>query len=149
LNVKATKKRYNDWGHSLRDLGIKESSGDYIIHFNPDNILYENALEVLNKHEEDILVFSIKMIGMEEKQVHGRRVRYYKPIRDVSKFTVLSGNPITYGNIDCMQFIMKRDLWCKHGGWYDKRETSDGFIYPEVAKDKNIKYITDILGEHY
>ena len=37
-----TKTRYNDWGHSLRDLGIKEATGEYIVHFNPDNILYEN-----------------------------------------------------------------------------------------------------------
>ena len=45
--IKETKTRYNDWGHTLRDLGIREAKGDYIVHFNPDNVLFPDALSGL------------------------------------------------------------------------------------------------------
>ncbi|HSE12604.1 MAG TPA: glycosyltransferase family A protein, partial [Rudaea sp.] len=48
LRFRATAQRHNDWGHSLRDAGIHEAAGDYVVHFNPDNVLYPNALEVLD-----------------------------------------------------------------------------------------------------
>src|SRR5882724_1727710 len=41
-------KNYKDWGHTLRDRGIREAKGDYVIHFNSDNILYPNALEEIS-----------------------------------------------------------------------------------------------------
>lgn len=44
-----TKHRENNWGHGNRDRGIREAKGEYIVHFNPDNILYDNALEEINK----------------------------------------------------------------------------------------------------
>src|SRR5687768_14120246 len=43
--IRPTEKRFNDWGHSLRDIGIREARGEYILHFNADNILYPVALE--------------------------------------------------------------------------------------------------------
>ena len=42
--VVVSEQRHNDWGHSLRDRGIREARGEYIVHFNPDNILYPRAL---------------------------------------------------------------------------------------------------------
>src|SRR5271170_6135257 len=45
IPVTCTEKRFNDWGHSLRDMGIREAKGDYILHFNADNTLMPNALE--------------------------------------------------------------------------------------------------------
>lgn len=44
-----TKHRENNWGHGNRDRGIREAKGEYIVHFNPDNILYDNALQEINK----------------------------------------------------------------------------------------------------
>src|SRR5688572_21127657 len=49
FRIGTTPQRFNDWGHSLRNLGIHHARGDYIVHFNPDNVLYPHALEVLDR----------------------------------------------------------------------------------------------------
>tara|TARA_R110002110_G_scaffold63297_2_gene176195 strand:- start:3116 stop:3715 length:600 start_codon:yes stop_codon:yes gene_type:complete len=144
IPIKCTDKRYNDWGHSLRDMGIQEAKGEYIIHLNPDNILYLNALEELQKNNDPLQVFSVKMIGMEESN----GVRFYSTPRDISKSVTITGNPAVYGNIDCMQLVMKTLLWRSEEGWKDKREQSDGIMYPYFANKYNVKYISKILGEH-
>ena len=35
----------DDWGYANRDRGLREATGDYIVHFNSDNVLYPDALE--------------------------------------------------------------------------------------------------------
>ena len=45
-----TDERLNNWGHSQRDMGIRAAKGDYIIHFNADNVLFPHALERLAFH---------------------------------------------------------------------------------------------------
>src|ERR1043165_2007520 len=47
IPIRCTEMRHNDWGHSLRDRGIREAKGDYIVHFNADNVLYPHALELI------------------------------------------------------------------------------------------------------
>src|SRR6188474_2394726 len=47
LPIRCTEKRFNDTGHSLRDIGMREARGEYIVLFNADNILYPNALETI------------------------------------------------------------------------------------------------------
>ena len=51
--VIVTKTRHNDFGHSLRDMGIKKATGEYIIHTNPDNVFYSHALEKLDEASSD------------------------------------------------------------------------------------------------
>jgi glycosyltransferase involved in cell wall biosynthesis len=146
VRIFPTAKRYNDWGHSLRDIGIHEARGEYIVHFNPDNILYPNALECLNAGCKDILVFPVIMNGMERD---GDLV-FQQKHRDARTQMVLTGNPVVYGGIDCMQFVMKRDRWLEHGGWFDKRGNSDGFLYPMFAEMHEVEFIGDApLGEHW
>jgi len=43
LRFSAGAQRQNDWGHSLRDAGIRAATGDYVVHFNPDNVLSVNV----------------------------------------------------------------------------------------------------------
>lgn len=149
--VKCTNKRYNDWGHSLRDIGIKQARGEYIIHFNPDNLLYPNALEEIAKREEKIIVYPIKMMGLEiATSPMGERYIYYSTPRDYTKWIILFGYPVEYGNVDCMQFVMRKDLWIQEGGWKDKREQADGFMYPGFARKYKVKAIKgEPLGEHW
>src|SRR5438105_3579170 len=47
--VFCTEQRHDDWGHSLRDRGIREAKGEYVLHFNADNILYPHALAEIAK----------------------------------------------------------------------------------------------------
>jgi glycosyltransferase involved in cell wall biosynthesis len=86
IKFTATETRFNDWGHSLRQLGIEAARGDYIFNTNSDNVVYQNALAILaaysfwgkdkiqsndpsnsdNLHifNSDILIFGIKMMGV-------------------------------------------------------------------------------------
>ena len=151
---KETRKRYNNWGHSQRDLGIKDASGDFIVHFNPDNILYENALQAIYENETlsvrgatvpfDILICPIHMEGMVRTGEHVMRT--YDP----KHLATLTGAPTMLYNIDCMQLVMKRSLWLKYGGWYDKSETSDGVMYSRFVEENKSKtrYISEFIGLH-
>ena len=157
VEVICTQKRYNDWGHSLRDWGMKKANGEYILHFNPDNVLQPNALEVLATYSDDVLVFAVKMMGMIEwnDPETGNLVRAYahpdgpNEPRDYTKHVVLTGNPIQYSNIDCMQLVAKTKVWYGVGGWKDKREQSDCAIYTEIGAKHSPTFIDEVLAEHY
>ncbi len=146
VEIEATANRFNDWGHSLRDMGIRAARGEYILHFNPDNVLYPDALEVLSRGTADLLVFPVKMMGLER---NGHLVYYSQP-RNYQKFQVLDGRPLVCSNVDCMQVVMKRQRWLEVGGWFDKREASDGFMYPLFARFFGVEYLgEEPLGEHW
>lgn len=148
-----TKKRENNWGHGNRDRGIKKAKGDYIIHHNPDNILYNFALEELEKEsnknygfdfKNDIIIFPVYMIGM---TTNGKFAWRDKLNRFDYKM-ILTGFPGIKNFIDAMQLVMKTDLWNKYNGWYDKSETSDGTMYEKFVHDNGARYCSKILGEH-
>jgi hypothetical protein len=158
-DVIITSERYNDWGHSLRDLGIRQARGEYIVHFNADNILYPFALEEIALALRDqsevglpevarsdgaIAVFPIVMRGM---RTNGK-VTWRDP-NSSGYYTILIGFPPLAGLIDCMQLVMRRELWLKYGGWYDKDVNSDGSMYPQFIKQHGACYISRILGEHW
>lgn len=137
-----TKTRYDDWGHSLRDLGIKEASGDYIIHFNPDNILYPNILEEVSKLNDDIIICPVILEGTYRKgntlsRTHNKNDK-----------VILDGFPPVHQNIDAMQLIMKTSLWRKYGGWFDKSEQADGIMYQVFCEQHIPRYCGSIIGEH-
>jgi hypothetical protein len=151
LKYRATSKRYNDFGHSLRDLGVKEAKGEYIIHINPDNTIRNFFLEELvNKiTEEDplipnnIIIFCLEMKGM---VCDGKA--YYRT-NDARNSVILTGYPAVMNNIDCMQLVMKRSLWLSVGGWYDKSPNSDGQMYEVFVRKHKARYIPIVLATHY
>jgi hypothetical protein len=158
IPVKETPQRYNDWGHSLRDLGIREAKGEYLIHFNPDNVLYPFALQEIHKellrqrphienveHNNEIVIFPIVMRGM---QTNGNFV--WREIgNEENAWMIFTGFPTLKYNIDCMQLVMKRETWLREGGWKDKSEESDGNMYPYFVTQYGAKYVSRVLGEHW
>ena len=44
-----TDQRYNDWGMTLRNIGLKEATGEWVINTNDDNYYVPVYLEELNK----------------------------------------------------------------------------------------------------
>ena len=154
IPVICTKKRVNNWGHSLRDRGIWEAKGEYIVHFNPDNLLYSNALaEIKNGIDYDaapfqtekpnpLIIFPIKMLGMYQKDFSVYRVK------DESLALVITGAPAVKHNIDCMQLVMKTSLWRAENGWLDKSEQSDGNMYPIFAAKYGVYNCGNVLGVH-
>jgi hypothetical protein len=160
LPITCTLQRHNDWGHSLRHAGIHAAKGEYILHFNADNILYPDALlhiadeirrrprlvhrsgEVLDTN--DIVIFPIKMWNL----VKFRDITWQQ--KGLPTFyTILTGNPPVLQNIDCMQFVMKRELWLAKGGWYDRRVMGDGYMYEKFAAKYGYRTVGPVLGEHF
>lgn len=154
-------RNYKDWGHTLRDRGIHEAKGEYIVHFNSDNILYPNALEEINKAIErpprlfvagtnqhvdtnNIIVFGIIAHGLQ--RFGDQLVRFLK---NPEYSLLLSGNPPRLTYIDAMQLVMRRELWLAEGGWHDKRESSDGLLYQAFASKYGYRSVDLVLGEHF
>ena len=160
--VVVTPTRYNDWGHSLRNMGIKNAQGDYIIHLNADNLLYPHALERLNdislqkrepwfdkqgtvKNNPNILIFSIYMMGV----VYCDGGLSRRPGQEDKYSVIFTGIPTRYRNIDCLQLVMKRELWLTEGGWHDRSRNSDGIMYPKFVAKYGARYLSELLGEHW
>jgi hypothetical protein len=158
--VTTTRQRHDDWGHSLRDLGIRRATGEYIVHFNADNRLYPNALEELAREiarpprlldpqgrildTNDIIIFPVAMWNL----IKFRNItRQHKG--PPAFYTILTGIPPLAQNIDCMQLVMKRSLWLSEGGWYDKSELSDGHMYQQFAAKYGYRTVGPVLGEHF
>ena len=142
IKIRETKKRYNDWGHSLRDLGIKEAKGEYIIHLNPDNILYTDTLQEIAKIDSDIIICPIILEGTI------RRVSGLTRTKREGDQVILDGFPPVHQNIDAMQLVMKTSLWRKYGGWYNKSEQSDGIMYQRFCSENDATYCGHIIGVH-
>jgi len=161
-HIIVTEKRKNDWGHTLRDMGIRKARGDYIIHFNADNVLFPHSLERFAffadqklppihdksgaiKNDNSILIFSIYMRGVVFcNGGYSRRVG-----QEDTYSTIMTGIPTRFRNIDCMQLVMKRECWLAEGGWYDKSRNSDGMMYPDLVAKYGARYIPEVLGEHW
>ena len=157
-----TEQRFNNWGHTLRDMGIREAKGGYIVHFNADNVLFPHALERFAfyanqelppiydkqgqvKNDNTILIFSIYMRG-----VVFCNGGYSRRVGEEEKYsTIMTGIPTRFRNIDCMQLVMKRECWLAENGWYDKSRNSDGIMYPDLVAKYGARYIPEVLGEHW
>lgn len=157
--VEPTATRHNDWGHSLRDRGIRAARGEYVVHFNPDNVLYPDALERLAYHaalpvapappgvlpeNPAILIYAVLMRGMRSAGDSVWRDRA-RPEHAV----LYTGMPAAPGVIDAMQAVIARALWLSIGGWYDKDERSDGAIFGRLVAERGARYVPEVLGEHW
>ena len=158
--IRATSARFNNYGHSLRDIGIHEASGEYILHFNADNVLYSDALEAIAKEisresvlldentnlplaTNDMILFPIVLAD----RVAFRSNLFRKP--GLGLYVILTGHPPKLGNIDCMQLVMKRELWLKEGGWRDKTRNGDGIMYEKFCRRYGYRSVGAVLGEHH
>jgi glycosyltransferase involved in cell wall biosynthesis len=164
-----TKTRFNDWGHSLRQLGIEVAKGDYIVNTNSDNVIYQNALAILaayslwgkdkiqssgegysgNLHifNSDVLVFGVKMMGM-FNAFGESKIRRVKGLEERFQL-MLPGWPPRRNSIDAMQMVARKSIWMKYGGWTDKSEQSDGVQIEKITLNEGYLVVPEILGEHW
>lgn len=120
------------WGHHSRDLGIKEAEGDYILHFNIDNILYPHALqtisEVIDKTKSEVVIYAC---------THEKfGVKYF------------SGVPPVMGKIDLLQCVASKKAWKSVGGWHRYDHSADGFLFEEIISKHGYTHIPEVLGEN-
>lgn len=100
---------------------------------------------VLEVADKEVIIYAILMRGM--FAVSGGSVRIKD--RAAEQALLFGGVPVKAGQIDAMQFVMRRDLWLAEGGWHDRSETGDGTMYEDFAKKYAIRVIPEILGEHW
>lgn len=160
VDVRCTPTRHNDWGHSLRDRGIREATGDYILFHNLDNVLYPDLLQAL----DDETKRPPRLFGQNGQPIETDNILIFPILyHDLARFMqawlrlpagsgakmIMTGNPPVFGLIDCMQLVMKRQLWLAEGGWRDKSEASDGVMYPQFCQKYGYRNLAQILGEHH
>lgn len=60
---KTTEHRYKDYGHTLRDIGLKSVTGEYVLLTNADNYFIPKAIEfmneALNQNDADVVMFDM------------------------------------------------------------------------------------------
>lgn len=120
------------WGHHSRDLGIKEAKGEYILHFNIDNILYPHALQTIsdtiNKTKADVVVYACTHEKFD--------IKYF------------SGVPPVMGKIDLLQCVASKKAWDSIGGWHRYDHSADGFLFEEIIARYGYVHIPEVLGEN-
>ncbi len=160
-----TQQRMNDYGHSLRDAGINIARGRYVLITNADNYHYPDMLQMLydeavkkytpilindiDRKAADILVFGILAKGYISAGDGIVDLRKRRPDLAEHQWLYMSGYPTIFRNIDCMQFVMRRDLWLKEGGWFRREMGADGLLFQEFVKRYGVRYIIGPLGEHH
>ncbi len=95
--------------------------------------------------EHEILIYAVLMRGLVPAGRAYRRVRELAETHSL----LFGGVPVEHGQIDLMQFVMRRDLWLHYGGWYDRHEESDGRMYMRFAKKHAVTAVPIVLGEHW
>jgi hypothetical protein len=95
--------------------------------------------------EKQILIFGILMRGLVATTKGYQRF----PEMAHDNALIFGGIPVKFGQIDAMQFVMRKDLWLEVGGWYDRREESDGYMFEKLAKRFVVTAVPEILGEHW
>lgn len=127
--------RIGDWGHTGRDLGMRNAEGEYFFHFNIDNLLYMNCLQTISDKIDEtnspVVIYTIK---------------HYKANGGLEPFT---GLPPIHCHIDAMQLVARKDVWENVGYWYTREGTSDGIIYEEICKRYPYVHINEVLAENY
>jgi glycosyltransferase involved in cell wall biosynthesis len=153
-------RNYKDWGHTLRDRGIHEAKGDYIVHMNSDNLLYPNALEeiaatidrpprLFNQQRQPVDTSDIVVYGILARCAQRFGDDVLRCPNRPDYYIVLTGNPPRRLYIDAMQLVMKRTLWLAEGGWSNKTYCGDGEMYQKFATKYGYRSVEKVLGEHY
>ena len=118
------------WGHHSRDLGIQEAAGNYILHFNIDNILYPHALQfisdVIDQSGSEVVIFACEHQKFD--------IKYF------------SGIPPVMGKIDLIQCVVSKNAWEEIGGWHRYDHSADGFLFEEIIGNKGFVHIPEVLG---
>jgi hypothetical protein len=131
-----TKTRFNDWGHSLRRIGMQVAQGDYFVNFNIDNVLYDQCLQRVAECLDaggrwvDVVIFTI--------------VNYKR-----GRSEVLTGRPASVGTIDCLQLIASQQAWRSINYWSRTDYAADGHLYSQLVAKYTPQYVEEPLGENY
>lgn len=118
-----TKERYNDFGHSIRDIGLQYAHGDYILWTNEDNyyapVFLEKMIAAITKDDFDFAYCDM---------VHSHQDYRFFPTTP------------KLGLIDMGAFIVKESI-AKEIGFPDRDYCADGRFVDRVMARQGIRAI--------
>ena len=129
------KERFDDWGNTSRNYGLRVADGEYILHFNIDNFLYPHCLEKVNE-------------CLEKDNIRKEMV-IFTIIHHKNDEQILTGNPVRFRHIDCLQVIASRRAWESIGFWHRNEYEADGYLYVELSSRYKPFYIEETLAENF
>ncbi len=136
--------RYNDWGHSMRELGLKSSWSDFMLITNDDNYYAPSFVEkMLAPLEAGADITYCNMI-------HSHHMRHRDSV--FSRKRLLAYRPLVtrpkVNFIDMGAFVFRTELG-QSAGFADKTYAADGIFFERMlaARPKVVK-VNDYLFVH-
>jgi glycosyltransferase involved in cell wall biosynthesis len=129
ISFQCTDIRFNDYGHSLREIGLKNATGDYVLLTNADNYYIPETVKFLNVEIDksngdtpDVLIFD--MIHSHENAGKQKKPSY-------SYFQVFFQRKY----IDMGAAIVSTEL-AQKAGFVDKSYAADASYFEAISKVK-------------
>jgi len=129
------KEEFNDWGNTSRNYGSRVADGEYFLFFNIDNFLYPTCLERVNEFlqkdnvRKEMVIFTI---------IHNKNAE-----------RILTGNPVLFQHIDCLQVVASKEAWESIGFWNRYEYEADAHLFLELSAKYSPFYIEEILAENF
>jgi hypothetical protein len=127
IEFECTTHRYNDYGHSLRERGLRKASGDYVLLTNADNYYVPHTVRFLTgvalHSEADVLLFNM---------VHSHTV---PGGRDLPPYSFFDTRYERF-SLDIGCAAVRRKLACE-AGFKDKTHDGDATYFEDVARAKS------------
>ncbi|SPE20564.1 hypothetical protein SBBP1_1150006 [Burkholderiales bacterium] len=127
ITFSETDTRYNDYGHTLRDLGLQSAHGDYVLLTNGDNYYVPKCVEYLTEAAQqsgaDVLLFD--MIHSHDRP-GGRPMPAYSYFQ--TQFSRL--------NIDIGAALVRTAI-ARAAGFRDRTHDGDASYFEDVARVNN------------
>lgn len=121
-----TEQRFNDYGHSLRDIGLKNIQGEYVLLTNADNYFIPRAIEFINEvfieHQPEVVIFDM---------VHSHDMPGCRNLPAYSYFET----KLERRSIDISSAIVKASL-AEKVGFRDKTHDGDASYFEDIMKLK-------------
>jgi len=121
-----TEQRFNDYGHSLRDMGLKNIRGEYVLLTNADNYFIPKAIEFINEvfieHQPEVVIFDM---------VHSHHMPGSRNLPAYSYFET----KLERRSLDISSAIVKASL-AEKAGFRDKTHDGDASYFEDIMKLK-------------
>ena len=129
VTLECTDKRYNDWGHSLRDYALKSQTkkSDFTIITNGDNYYLPNSIEAILDHhtkEPKCLFMYCNFVQRYDAHIHNTPRTCYHPMN----------TQLAKGNIDMGAVIVKTSVATEVG--FNSRSFDADWKYIEQCLEK-------------
>lgn len=130
--------RYNDWGHSLRNIGLPLVSGDFVINTNDDNYYVPVWLSELEKAitlNNGCNFVYYEMVSNHNHVKHHNKKDYGVLIPKIERWS-----------IDMGQFAVNRSIIQKYK--FLSKNDADGILIEEMKPELKPVYIDKVLFVH-